>query len=210
MIINSNERFFVIFQLSFCKPRAIRYRTSKLIGVLTTDLVSTTIFSKPMKMIRYGMISLLFNVDWRPKYVQMPTDMNKDEITWVTAANASPWCVKIKFCKQFHLSRLWPYSSSYPISIWQIQSYWRWCKCTGTKSNRAANMVCSRRSFGSCIANVHSCFRSTFVWVCKHCGCAVSIWVHWGRAVNGTERLWLLQMWWCYRWWSRFQHSRLK
>lgn len=51
--MSSKMSIFVISQLSFFKPRAIRYLTSKSNGVETTDLVNTTIFSNPMNIIKY-------------------------------------------------------------------------------------------------------------------------------------------------------------
>ncbi|RNA10909.1 hypothetical protein BpHYR1_043320 [Brachionus plicatilis] len=89
-MINSKLKIFVISQDSFFNPRAILYLTSKSKGVDTTDLVRTTMFSKPIIVIKYGNISPPFRVGVRPKWEHMPIDMNREMMTWAKAANARP------------------------------------------------------------------------------------------------------------------------
>mgnify|MGYP001791685331 CR=1 FL=1 len=64
--------------------------TSKLSGVDTTDLVSTSTFSSPIITTRYGNISLLLTEGTTPNMEQMEMLMRRDATTVTTADRANP------------------------------------------------------------------------------------------------------------------------
>jgi len=89
-MVTSIRRFLVILQPSRLKPWATRIFTSRCVGVDTTDLVRTRMFSSPTITTRYGKISFPVSVRVKPKKKHRPMDMEREAKTVTTALNAMP------------------------------------------------------------------------------------------------------------------------